>query len=90
MGTHIEQTTEYARLKKIAVMTTFAFTFEKDSRAHPIMVTHDGTIVLQGTYPTISEEMELVLSIYDDLMKQFSAKKEETKRKGVAVAPASR
>lgn len=69
MGEHIERTDEFNQAKEVGEISTLSFYLEDANRnTHPIMVTHDGAVVLQTNYPDLSKEIELVLEVKKELL----------------------
>jgi len=70
MGEHIEQTPEFEQAKNFGgEISTLSFHIEdKKGVKHPIMVTHDGAVVLQSALIDISQEIELVLEVKQELL----------------------
>lgn len=65
MGSQIQDTQEFKAAKAEGDISTLSFYFEdpRDSVLHPIMITEDGAIVLQGRYKDIDEEIGFVLQV---------------------------
>jgi hypothetical protein len=68
MGSHIEDTNDFKKFCTTGDISTLSFYYEKDKNLHPIMVTQDGTVVLQGNYAQKKDEIELVLDIKQRLL----------------------
>jgi hypothetical protein len=64
MGDHLEMTADFERAKAQGEISTLSFYVQdNESVQHPIMVTTDGTVVLQDLYQSIALEVELVLQV---------------------------
>jgi len=64
MGDHLESTTDFKRAKAQGDISTLSFYVQDaEKTVHPILVTNDGTIVLQDLYHSIANEVELVLHV---------------------------
>ena len=70
MGANVEKTEAFEQSKSEGEISTLSFYFEDlVGRPHPVMVVDDGTVVLQSQYVDPAEELRLVTSIYDKLLK---------------------
>jgi len=71
MGSQIQDTPEFIAAKAEGSISTLSFYFE-DARSgelpHPILITEDGTVVLQRNYRHVDEELEFVLYIKTQLL----------------------
>jgi len=64
MGDHLEKTADFERAKAQGDISTLSFYVQDtESVQHPIMVTTDGTVVLQDLYQSIALEVEVVLQV---------------------------
>jgi hypothetical protein len=64
MGDHLEATADFERAKAQGDISTLSFYVQDvEQKIHPIMVTDDGTVVLQDLYPGSTKEVELVLHV---------------------------
>lgn len=64
MGDHLEATADFERAKAQGDISTLSFYVQDgDSLQHPILVTSDGTVVLQDLYQSIASEVDLVLQV---------------------------
>lgn len=64
MGDHLESTADFERAKAKGDISTLSFYVQDAAeRVHPILVTDDGTVVLQDLYHSIANEVELVLRV---------------------------
>ena len=68
MGHNIENTPNFKAFQKIGDISTLTFHFLWQNIHHPILLTSDGTVVLQSTYKTIEDEISLILSIKEKLL----------------------
>ncbi|HEU5401140.1 MAG TPA: hypothetical protein VFU86_07275 [Terriglobales bacterium] len=69
MGDHLEVTSDFDRARSQGDISTLSFYIEdRDEVQHPIMVTSDGTVVLQDLYKSIASEVELVLFVKEKLL----------------------
>jgi hypothetical protein len=69
MGDHLEKTSAFKQAKSEAEISTLSFYFEdSNGRVHPLMVTGDGAVVVQDPYEQVATELELVLSIKEQLL----------------------
>jgi len=72
MGANIETTTDFKKFSTQGDISTLSFHYDFVGTTHPIMIVSDGTIVLQGNYSQISDEIELVLEINKNLISDIS------------------
>ena len=64
MGDHLEATADFERAKAQGDISTLSFYVEDAANLqHPVMVTGDGTVVLQDLYKSVAQEVELVLQV---------------------------
>jgi len=64
MGDHLEATADFERSKAEGDISTLSFYVQDvENMQHPILVTSDGTVVLQDLYQSIASEVELVLQV---------------------------
>jgi hypothetical protein len=63
MGAHLEKTDEFKTAKTEGDISTLSFHFENDGDYHPVMVTDDGAVVLQGVYKEITSEIDIALNL---------------------------
>ncbi len=63
MGSHIEGTADFKKYQSAGDMSTLSFYFEYAGSLHPVMVTQDGTVVIQANYPQKTDEIEIVLTL---------------------------
>lgn len=70
MGQQIQSTSDFKKAKSEGDISTLSFYFEDphDSSMHPIMITEDGTVVLQGNYLTVEDELNFVLRVKEALL----------------------
>jgi hypothetical protein len=69
MGSHVESTPEFHKYEEAGDISTLSFYFQiLDGNLHPVMVTQDGAIVLYQTYQNISDEVEIVLNVKQELL----------------------
>ena len=68
VGHNIENTPNFKAFQKIGDISTLTFHFLWQNIHHPILLTSDGTVVLQSTYKTIEDEISLILSIKEKLL----------------------
>ncbi|HEV2341234.1 MAG TPA: hypothetical protein VGS15_05500 [Candidatus Acidoferrales bacterium] len=69
MGDHLETTADFERARSQGEISTLSFYVEsKEDIHHPVMVTSDGTVVLQDLYRSIADEVELVLNVKKELL----------------------
>lgn len=71
MGSHVEGTQDFKHFQKIGEISTLTFNYERDEALHPIMITEDGTIVLQANYREKTDEVSLVMDIKTKLVDQI-------------------
>ena len=70
MGANVEKTESFEQSKSEGEISTLSFYFEDlNGKQHPVMVVDDGTVVLQSQYAEVAEELRLVTSIHDKLLK---------------------
>jgi hypothetical protein len=73
MGANVEKTQAFEQSKSDGQISTLSFYFEDSvGKTHPVMVVDDGTVVLQAQYADMPEELRLVTSIYDQLLKPIA------------------
>ncbi len=64
MGDHLEATADFERARAQGDISTLSFYVQDaEKKVHPVMVTDDGTVVLQDLYHGIADEVELVLHV---------------------------
>jgi len=64
MGDHLESTADFKRARAQGDISTLSFYVQdSEKRVHPILVTDDGTVVLQDLYRSVANEVELVLHV---------------------------
>ncbi|AFL86930.1 hypothetical protein Terro_0590 [Terriglobus roseus DSM 18391] len=70
MGTQLQGTSEFCDAKADGQISTLSFYFEdyRDGCKHPIMITQDGTVVLQKSYGDINEEIDFVMHVKKELL----------------------
>jgi len=69
MGSHVESTPEFQRYEQAGDISTLSFFFQvADNSLDNVMVTKDGAIVLYRAYQEISDEVEIVLSVKQELL----------------------
>lgn len=68
MGVNVENTPDFQKYKRAGNISTLAFPFTFDEMHHPVMVTADGTIVLQASYPTKSVELAICNKVKSELL----------------------
>jgi hypothetical protein len=69
MGDHLEATSDFARARSQGEISTLSFYVQDpEELLHPVLVTDDGTVVLQDIYPSIAREVELVLNVKKQLL----------------------
>jgi hypothetical protein len=84
MGEHIEKTQAFIEAKQDGEISTLSFHLEDDTgTTHPIMVTHDGAIVLQSTYQDPSREIAIVLEVKQVLLDGIYSVRPISKKKSV-------
>lgn len=81
MGHNLEATPDFKHFKTNGTISTLSFGFETKGQLHPVMVTEDGTIVLQGMYKSRSEELDLALAIKTQLLDKLLTVHEPKKKK---------
>lgn len=75
MGANVEKTDSFEQSKSEGEISTLSFFFEDMlGKQHPVMVVDDGTVVLQSQYADIGEELRLVTSIHDTLLKPVATR----------------
>lgn len=75
MGANVEKTKEFEQSKSEGEISTLSFYFQDAAgKTHPLMVVDDGAIVLQSQYVDTSEELQLVTSVYDSLLKNVASR----------------
>ena len=67
-GSHVEESHDFKEYQESGDISVLSFLFEFANNLHPIQVTQDGAIVLQGSYQEISDEIEIVLNIKNSLL----------------------
>ena len=68
MGSHLDNTDDFKHFKNTGEISTLSFHYEMDGNMHPVMITEDGTVVVQGKYKERAEEINLVLSVKNNLL----------------------
>ena len=70
IGEQLQETTEFCDAKADGHISTLSFFFEdvRDGCKHPIMLTQDGTVVLQKNYKTADEEIDFVMNVKKELL----------------------
>ena len=68
MGMDLQKTVAFSEGKARGEITTLSFLVEKNDEKHAVMVTEDGAIVLQAMYPSVSEEIDLVMLVKESLL----------------------
>ena len=70
MGNQIQDTPEYITAKNEGQISTLSFYFEdaRSGRPHPILITEDGAVVLQGTYESTDQELDFVMYVKSQLL----------------------
>jgi len=68
MGHCVENTPEFKNCKDSGEISTLSFHFDYGNALHPILITKDGTVVLQANYQERTDEIELVLKIKEALL----------------------
>jgi hypothetical protein len=64
MGDHVEATADFERAKSQGEISTLSFYVEDSEKViHPILVTADGTVVLQDFYQSVALEIQTVLEV---------------------------
>lgn len=71
MGHNLESTNDFKHYKTNGAISTLSFFFSHNGIQHPIMVTDDGAIVLQSSYSTRDQEVELALEIKTKLLSKL-------------------
>jgi hypothetical protein len=85
MGDHLEKTSDFERSKVQGDISTLSFYVQDATdHTHPILVTDDGTVVLQDLYDSIANEIELVLHVkailLDGIYAEEQIRRSRTKR----------
>lgn len=71
MGHNLEATPDFQHFKERGTISTLSFLLSVNGEVHPLMVTEDGTVVLQANYGTRSNELELVLEVKTKLLEKI-------------------
>lgn len=71
MGSHVESTGDFKEFEKVGEISTLTFSFEFMNEIHPVMVTEDAAVILQGVYPERAFELALVLEVKSRLLDQI-------------------
>jgi len=74
MGSNIDSTMDFQKYKSVGDISTLSFLYEFGEVLHSIMVTNDGAIVLYENYKEISDEIEIILDIDKNLLKDIYTK----------------
>jgi hypothetical protein len=74
MGNNLETTTDFEKFKTTGEISTLSFVYDFGGIGHPIMITTDGTVVLQSNYDEVSNEIILVLEIERKLLNDIIEK----------------
>ncbi|HMS40250.1 MAG TPA: hypothetical protein PKE69_08495 [Pyrinomonadaceae bacterium] len=81
-GSHLESTDEFIAAKEVGDISALSFFYKDNDLSHAIMVTVDGTVVLQHNYPNTQIEIDLVLKIKKDLLDGIYNEVPAGRRKG--------
>lgn len=89
MGIQIQDTSEYCDAKIEGDISTLSFYFEdaRDGCRHPIMITEDGTVVLQRNYLKLEDEVDFVLHVKNALLDGIFVTQSDPNRALAHVAP---
>jgi|ERR1700733_192435 len=70
MGNQIQDTPEFLTAKNEGQISTLSFYFEdaRSGKPHPILITEDGAVVLQGVYESIDQEIDFILYVKSQLL----------------------
>jgi len=79
-GENIKSVIEQQDLFRKGRISTMAFTLTFEGRAHPMMLSHDGTIVLQAKYEETTEELQLLHHFYNRYLEPFLANENPMKQ----------
>jgi hypothetical protein len=68
-GENIKAVVEQQDLFRRGRISNMSFTLRYGGKAHPLMLSHDGTMVLQTTYEDIEEELSVLNHFYEKHLK---------------------
>lgn len=80
-GTQLENTDEFIAAKEYGDISALTFFYNMNGISHAIMLTNDGTVVLQHNYPNIEIEIDIVLRVKKDLLDGIYNLKNSKKKK---------
>ncbi len=84
-GSHLENTQEFIDAKNLGELSALSFYYNENNTSHAIMVTSDGAIVLQYSYPNVQIEIDLILRVKRDLLDGIYTQVPTGKRKKKAI-----
>lgn len=89
MGQSIQDTADYCDAKAEGDISTLSFYFEddRDGCRHPVMITEDGTVVLQRNYTSREEEIDFVLHVKQTLLDGLFQVLEDPAKAKTHIAP---
>lgn len=68
-GPHVNKSEEYKRAAEEGNVSSISIKFTSNSKEYTVLISGKGSIVLYDSFNTIEEELDLILQIYEQLIK---------------------
>ena len=68
-GQNVKHIVEQQDLFRKGRISTLSFTLKHEGRSHALMLSHDGTVVLQARYESIEDELKVLHTLHENFLK---------------------